>query len=74
MMEHAGTAAAAHVIASPTSPPPPRHHRARPGDLDVEKRRALLIGMARTDPRIKSGDGHDEGEVAGMTWIRVTSS
>jgi hypothetical protein len=47
----------------------PRHRRARPGDPDCFRRRASLIGMAGTDPRIKSGDGHDGKEHASQALI-----
>ncbi|MBO1905921.1 hypothetical protein J4G37_13600 [Microvirga sp. 3-52] len=36
-----------------------RHHRPCAGDPDCWGRCAFLIGMAGTDPRNKSGDGHD---------------
>ncbi len=52
----------------PTPPSPPRHHRACPGDPDVEKRRALHIGMAGTSPAM-TGEGVTK-EGTGRTQVQ----
>ncbi|MBO1906617.1 hypothetical protein J4G37_17125 [Microvirga sp. 3-52] len=40
-----------------------RHGRPCAGDPDDERRGAFLTEMTGTDPRIKSGDGHDAVDV-----------